>query len=40
MKTIQIISGIISVFFGIFAIVFIAILPLMGIYFDFNTHTS
>ena len=38
MKIIQIIVGIISVFFGIFAVVFIAILPLMGIYFDFNTH--
>ncbi len=38
MKTIQIISGIISYFFGIFALVFIIILPLMGIYFDYNTN--
>ena len=36
MKIIQIVSGIISLFFGIFAVVFIAILPLMGIYFDYN----
>ena len=36
MKKIYIISGIICFFFGIFDIVFIEILPLAGIYFDYN----
>ena len=38
MKIIQITLGIISLFFGIFALVFILILPLTGIYFDYNTN--
>ncbi len=38
MKTIQIISGIISLFFGIFGLVFIIILPLTGIHFDYNIN--
>ena len=38
MKKIQIVSGMISLFFGLFALVFIAILPLMGIYFDYNIY--
>ena len=38
MRTLQIVSGIISVFFGIFALVFVSILPMMGIYFDYNSH--
>ena len=38
MKTIYIISGFICFFFGIFYIVFIAILPKTGIYFDYNIY--
>ena len=30
--------GIISLFFGIFALVFILILPCTGVYFDYNSH--
>ena len=40
MRIIQIILGIISLFFGLFALVFILILPLMGIHFDYNTNGS
>lgn len=38
MRIIQIILGIITLFFGIFALVFILILPLTGIHFDYNTN--
>jgi len=38
MKEIYIITGIISFFFGIFALVFIVFLPLTGIYFGYNSH--
>ena len=40
MKTIYIISRIISFFFSAFALVFIVFLPLTGIYFDYDTHGS
>ena len=40
MRIIQIITGIISLFFGLFAVLIMVFFPLAGIYFDYNSHGS